>query len=413
MSTPPPLERAIEDYLTYLRVERGLSPATIRAYRGDLADFAAGKEVAATWAEGPEPARRHLAARTRRGRPAEPGLAPTSLRRRAASIRGFYRFAFGDGLIERDVAAHLDLPRQPRLLPETLTVAEVDRNILKQLGINLNGGLSVGSFKGLISTDNPFGVTNKPPDSVGVVGSGSSAAGCGAFSGSSCSFADGIFGTIRALEQTAVIRTLAEPTLTAISGESASFLAGGEFPVPVGRDKDNNVIIEYKPFGVSLGFTPVVLSEGRISLRVKTEVSELSSEDSIQLSGITLPSISVRRSETTMELPSGGSMVMAGMIQDNIRQAISGFPGLAKLPVLGTLFRSRDFVRKETELVVIVTPYLVKPVPRDALARPDDGFAPAADNQGYFLGRINRVYGVEGKPAPAGSYRGTYGFILE
>jgi integrase/recombinase XerD len=123
---PPPLERAIEDYLTYLRVERGLSPATIKAYRADLADFAAGEDVAASWAAGPEPARRHLAARTRRGRPADPGLAPTSLRRRAASIRGFYRFAYGDGLIERDVAAHLDLPRQPRLLPETLTVAEVE-----------------------------------------------------------------------------------------------------------------------------------------------------------------------------------------------------------------------------------------------------------------------------------------------
>jgi integrase/recombinase XerD len=123
---PPPLERAIEDYLTYLRVERGLSPATIKAYRADLADFAAGEDVAASWAAGPEPARRHLATRTRRGRPADPGLAPTSLRRRAASIRGFYRFAYGDGLIERDVAAHLDLPRQPRLLPETLTVAEVE-----------------------------------------------------------------------------------------------------------------------------------------------------------------------------------------------------------------------------------------------------------------------------------------------
>ena len=123
---PPPVERAIEDYLTYLRVERGLSPATIKAYRTDLADFAAGEGVGASWAGGPEPARRHLAARARRGRPADPGLAPTSLRRRAASIRGFYRFAYGDGLIERDVAAHLDLPRQPRLLPETLTVAEVE-----------------------------------------------------------------------------------------------------------------------------------------------------------------------------------------------------------------------------------------------------------------------------------------------
>jgi integrase/recombinase XerD len=125
-AAPPPLERAIEDYLNYLRVERGLSPATIRAYRADLADFAAGEGAAGTWAAGPDAARRHLAARTKRGRPADTGLAPTSLRRRAASIRGFYRFAFGDGLIDRDIAAHLDLPRQPRLLPETLTVAEVD-----------------------------------------------------------------------------------------------------------------------------------------------------------------------------------------------------------------------------------------------------------------------------------------------
>jgi integrase/recombinase XerD len=127
------LARAIEDYLTYLRVERGLSPATLRAYRSDLTDFAAGRGVESGWADGPDAARRHLAERTRRhaagvgaGAGAGSGLAPTSLRRRAASIRGFYRFAYGDGLIDRDVAAHIDLPRQPRLLPETLTVADVE-----------------------------------------------------------------------------------------------------------------------------------------------------------------------------------------------------------------------------------------------------------------------------------------------
>jgi len=120
------LDQAIDDYLTYLRVERGLSPATIRAYRGDLGDYAAARGSGREWAAGPEAARRYLAARTRRGKPRDPGLAPTSLRRRAASIRGFYRFAFGEGLIEVDVAAHIDLPRQPRLLPETLTVAEVE-----------------------------------------------------------------------------------------------------------------------------------------------------------------------------------------------------------------------------------------------------------------------------------------------
>jgi integrase/recombinase XerD len=124
--TAPSLDRAIDDYLTYLRVERGLSPATIRAYRGDLGDYAAARGSGREWAVGPEAARRYLAARTRRGKPHDPGLAPTSLRRRAASIRGFYRFAFGEGLIGVDVAAHIDLPRQPRLLPETLTVAEVE-----------------------------------------------------------------------------------------------------------------------------------------------------------------------------------------------------------------------------------------------------------------------------------------------
>jgi integrase/recombinase XerD len=123
----PPIDRAIADYLTYLRVERGLSPATIRAYGSDLADFAASRGTARAWADGPEVAQRYLAARTRRGRPSDPGLAATSLRRRAAAIRSFYRFAFGEGLIERDVAANLDLPRMPRLLPETLTVAEVAR----------------------------------------------------------------------------------------------------------------------------------------------------------------------------------------------------------------------------------------------------------------------------------------------
>ena len=165
---PPPLERAIEDYLTYLRVERGLSPATILAYRGDLHDFAAGEGVGGSWFTGPEAARGHLAARTRRGRPSDPGLAPTSLRRRAASIRGFYRFAYGDGLIERDVAAHLDLPRQSRLLPETLTVAEVEALLEAAPGLRgrallellYAAGLRVSEALGLdredLSTDGGF-----------------------------------------------------------------------------------------------------------------------------------------------------------------------------------------------------------------------------------------------------------------
>jgi pilus assembly protein CpaC len=220
--------------------------------------------------------------------------------------------------------------------------------------------------------------------------------------------------TLRALEQTGAVRTLAEPTLTAISGEVASFLAGGEFPVPTGRDQDGNITITFKPFGVALGFTPVVLSEGRISLHVKTEVSELTSEGSFSAGGLTIPALKVRRADTTLELPSGGSMVLGGMLQDSVRESIGAFPALGKLPVLGPLFRSRDFQRAETELVIIVTPYLVKPVARAALTTPDQGFAPASDAQALMLGNLNRVYGTtSNSPDASYQYRGKIGFIYE
>ncbi len=278
-----------------------------------------------------------------------------------------------------------------------VTVAEVQRNVAKQLGINLQGGISIGSFGASFITDNPFSVACKAI--TNTIGKAGVTAGD-----------NSLTAQIQALDQTGMVRTLAEPTLTAISGESASFLAGGEFPVPTGRDQDGNITITYKPFGVSLSFTPVVLNEGRISLHVKTEVSELSSENAVQLSGLTLPSIVVRRSESVMELPSGGSMVMGGLLQDNIRQTINAIPALGKLPILGPLFRSRDFKRNETELVIIVTPYLVKPVSRNQLARPDDGFATSSDRDAVLLGRINRVYGGKGQPVPSGNYNGKYGF---
>ncbi len=289
-----------------------------------------------------------------------------------------------------------------------VTVAEVQRNIAKQLGVDVSGSLDAGIVAN-IATSNPFGVTNKALSS-NVIGGGYGAS----------TDANHLRLSIQALEQTGVIKTLAEPTLTAISGENASFLAGGEFPVPTGRDQDGNVTIQFKPFGVALGFTPVVLSEGRISLRVKTEVSELSADGSFTLTGsggndLTIPGLKVRRAETTMELPSGGSMVLGGLLEDSVRQSIGAVPGLGKLPVLGPLFRSRDFQRNETELVIIVTPYLVTPVPRSALATPDQGFAPASDAQSILLGNINRVYGVNGGNSPDASYqyRGNFGFIFE
>jgi len=283
-----------------------------------------------------------------------------------------------------------------------VSVAEVQRNIAKQLGIDINSAIQIGKLAAGFATANPFAVAGEPLSST-----------LSSVTYDNPNNGNGITGTIRALEQEGMIRTLAEPTLTAISGETANFLAGGEFPVPTSRDSDGKVTVEYKPFGVSLNFSPVVLSEGRISLRVKTEVSELSTEGNFDLGGLTLPSIKVRRAETTLELPSGGSLVLGGLLQDSIRQTISGFPGLKKLPVLGALFRSRDFERAETELVIIVTPYLVKPVPASALARPDNGLSIPSDPETIFLGRLNKTYGDGGHVAPAGSYSGHYGFIFE
>ncbi len=280
-----------------------------------------------------------------------------------------------------------------------VTIAEVNRNAVKQLGIDWDANISIGEMVIQAVTSFPFPVNPTPPDNSGTLG-----------------WDDGtstLSATIQALEQGGVFRTLAEPTLTAISGEQASFLAGGEFPVPVGADSDS-ITVEFKPFGVALAFTPVVLSEGRISLRVKTEVSELSTEGALPVpgTGLSVPSLKVRRAETTLELPSGGSMVMGGLLRDDVRQSISGLPGLKKLPVLGSLFRSRDYLRNETELVIIVTPYLVKPVGRPALARPDDGFSTPNDTDATFLGHLNNVYGGSGQ-APSGSYQGRYGYIYE
>ena len=237
-------------------------------------------------------------------------------------------------------------------------------------------------------------------------------------------------GLIRALEQIGLVRTLAEPNLTATSGEAANFLAGGgEFPVPTGRDRDGNIMVEYKQFGVGLGFTPLVLSEGRISLRISTEVSELSSQGALSLGetvvrddqgnvigtvpGVTIPALNVTRAETTVELPSGGSLVLAGLIQEETRQNLNGIPGIQNIPVLGALARSRDFENQETELVIIVTPYLVDPTNDAAISTPADGYATASEIETMFFGHINRAYGVPGADTDGRSWRGPIGFILD
>jgi pilus assembly protein CpaC len=161
-------------------------------------------------------------------------------------------------------------------------------------------------------------------------------------------------------------------------------------------------------YGIGLSFTPVVLSPGRISLKIGTEVSEPS-----QASSSGQLALRERTANTSVELPSGGSIVIAGLVSDNLRQTISGTPGISKIPVLGTLFRSRDFVRNESELVIIATPYLVRPVARAKLARPDDNFNPASDGAGYFLGRVNRIYGHMDTSLPDGRYHGVVGYIYK
>ncbi len=287
-----------------------------------------------------------------------------------------------------------------------VTVAEVARNVIKQLGVDLNGSLNYGSAVLNFNNSNPFTALGQPlVDGNAITGQFKS-----------------VNATLRAMERAGVIRTLAEPNLTAISGESATFLAGGEFPIPAGYQCDPTtkicqLAIQFKKFGVGLTFTPVVMSEGRISLRVSTEVSELTNDNSIQLvqgaSTQTIPSIKTRRAETTVEVPSGGSLAMAGMIEEQTKHQISGLPGLMQLPVLGALFKSRDYVNNQTELMVIVTPYIARAVASKDLSRPDDGFADVGDPSAILLGRLNKIYGKPGQPNPAPDYRGKFGFILD
>lgn len=294
-------------------------------------------------------------------------------------------------------------------------VAEVRRDIIKQMGIDLSASMNYGTAIVNFNNSNPLTASGGPLVSNNGLSAASILKGAPTFQA-----------TLRAMENDGVMRTLAEPNLTAISGESATFIAGGEFPVPAGYSCDPTTHvcttqISYKKFGVSLNFTPVVLSGGRISLRVMTEVSELSNDNAITVTqalsstssnSITIPSIRTRRAETTLEIPSGGTMAMAGLIQEQTKRAVSGLPGLDQLPVLGALFRSQDYVNDETELVVMVTPYVVRAVPEKDIARPDDGFAPATDSESALLAQINQIYGVAAHE-PVAPCKCSVGFIID
>ena len=278
-------------------------------------------------------------------------------------------------------------------------IAEVDRSLLKQIGVNLLTS-STGSFQ--------VGVSQGQGIYLPTAGSGTGASDAGKIIrspiGSTLSGVGKLFGlnltsSLDLAETDGLVTTLAEPNLTALSGETASFLAGGEFPVPMSSGL-GNVSVEYKQYGVSLAFTPIVLSDGRISMRVRPEVSQLSDAGSVTLNGFKIPALTTRRAETTVELGSGQSFMLAGLLQNTNNNSINKAPFLGDLPVLGNLFRSTKFQRDETELVIIVTPYLVKPS-SDRLALPTDGYRAPTDAERVLEGQTFK--GVSGSPpAPVG-----------
>lgn len=252
-------------------------------------------------------------------------------------------------------------------------IVEASRSALKDLGLELNAvGGSFGDATLGLATTAALGLTNPAQLAAGAIG-----------------YNSGDLGNVtmlaRALEQEGILNTLAEPNLTSISGEQAGFLAGGEFPIPTQLDDNGNLVYEFKPFGVSLNFTPIVLSEDRISLQLTTEVSTATFDRNLQLQGISVPTFNVRRAETTVELPSGGTLMIAGLIQSESISGLSQLPGVGDIPVVGDLIKSDTFTRNESEVVVMITPYLVKPFAQNRSAQatvPTPVFEPAPFQQG-------------------------------
>jgi pilus assembly protein CpaC len=269
-------------------------------------------------------------------------------------------------------------------------IAEVNRSALKQIGINILSRDSTSGFQFGLAQGGGAAIPAGAPFSVARAGSGTTLGIAGKLLGLD------LIGTLDLLASDGLSTTLSEPNLTALSGETASFLAGGEFPIPVSQGVGGAVSIEYKSYGVGLKFSPVVLADGRISMRVSPEVSELSAEGGLRLGGFEVPALVTRRAETTVELGSGQSFMIAGLLRANAGNSLSKAPVLGDLPILGALFRSSSFRRSETELVIIVTPYLVRPV-NGRLATPVDGWRAPHDGTAILEGQT--YMGVSG-PRP-------------
>ncbi|MEL7198955.1 MAG: type II and III secretion system protein family protein [Pseudomonadota bacterium] len=317
-----------------------------------------------------------------------------------------------------------------------VTFAEVSRSLVRAIGGNLTtadgtNGFRVGvgtgrnlgtgefNFGGPLSVGNGVagvGQQRLVLDATGapilnadgtfvtenVVGPGISSNGGSTLGGLGRLFGINMLGALDLSEQIGLVTTISEPNLTALSGETATFLAGGEFPIPISQGL-GNVAVEFRQFGVSLAYTPTVLSNGRISLRLRPEVSELSSSGSVTLNGFEIPSLTTRRTETTVELGSGQSFMIAGLLSNNSQNSLDKAPGIGDVPILGNLFRSRSYRKGETELVIIATPYLVKPVNARDIKLPTDGFHTANEIDQLLLYKDNKGVSGEQRPGPTAS----------
>ncbi len=304
-------------------------------------------------------------------------------------VNGYIGNKFDDPVKKTMVVNRLKIatPLQVNL---QVRIAEVSREFSKSVGVNFAaidakpGGFLFGVEQGRAfsssGVSNAPGTVNRVLDALGT-GVGTNLGFGGKFLGLN------VLSALDLAEADGLVTTLAQPNLTALSGETASFLAGGEIPLPIAQGDSSTVSIEYKPYGISLAFTPIVMADGRISMRVRPEVSQITSVGAVTLNGFTIPALSTRRTETTVELGSGQSLMIGGLMTNGLNNTIEKAPGLGDVPILGALFRSQRWRRSESELVVVVTPYLVKPVSANQIPLPTDGALSPTDSERWDFGK--------------------------
>lgn len=306
-------------------------------------------------------------------------------------------------------------------------VGEINRTALKTLGIDLNyvaqasgtSAVAFGTGGGIASLVAPAGGDTINPGVFLLPGGQTPANTRGLLTGRWQPDGPGgntVAGMLRALESDGLFKVLAEPNLVAVSGEEAEFLAGGEIPIPVvqgGTGGSNSITVQYKPFGVAVKFTPFVLTENRIRISVQPEVSEISNVNPTRVSGFDIPSINTRRARTTVELAPGESFMIAGLIKDQMESSIEQLPGVKELPIIGALFRSTQFQRNETELVIAVTPYIVDPLRSSDVKLPTDDFRPASQMESFFFGALGSLSGRAGVIARTPGLEGPIGFMVD